>query len=708
MLSFVTKFINNEKMNNILFSFLIILTTVLLYRLYDDSNLILLAGGVCLIINCLNLKFKRQIDYLFQQFIKYRYIVALVIFIFCLIFKLHGSSLSVFSSVFTEKTDENISSIIIGDGRNLRSDEFNVQLPYYFSQYYNNYELTSYQMSIAGQNMILGYNAPVKDVTMLAKPFTIGYILFGNEIGLSWYWCSKLILFLLVMYEAVYILTRGNKKLSVLGSFLTVFSPAMQWWFSPHMYDVFFWAMTLFVLGYYFFVAQKKWLKWLVTILAICSITGFVLALFPSLQVALGLLALLLLIIVLIRDKEKIDFKKLDILRIVVVVLGVGGLLGWFLYNTWDQLQLLYGTVYPGSRVSLGGDKNLSALFTDLSNIISPYRDVTYLNNCEISEFYHLGVLYILYFPYVIYKWKCNRKSTYNIHVGVILFIALLIEIIFMLVGFPEWLAKITLFSYINRMNLVYSFTALIFTIWSFDIIYRNKELRNLKYGLICVILFVIMYCISINPDMINYIFSIKNNILFSKLYYFAIIILFAMIAILIFIKNIKIPAYILIAITIFSTFSINPLSSGISDLTNHPIYEVTQKIIKEDDSRWIALDSMIEQNYLLALGTKCVNAVNFYPDYGKWDAIENRENDDIYNRYAHIKISLVEEKTTYNLMTPDSIQVNLNINDLKLWDVRYVFAKNDLKPMFENNSINFEVKYYSEQEGYYIYKLNY
>ena len=98
MLSFVTKFINNEKMNNIFFSFLIIITTFLLYRLYDDSNLILLAGGVCLIINCLNLKFKQEINCLFDKIIKYRYIVALVIFVVCLIFKLHGSSINVFST----------------------------------------------------------------------------------------------------------------------------------------------------------------------------------------------------------------------------------------------------------------------------------------------------------------------------------------------------------------------------------------------------------------------------------------------------------------------------------------------------------------------------------------------------------------------------------------------------------------------------------
>lgn len=708
MLSFVTKFINNEKMNNILFSFLIIITTFLLYRLYDDSNLILLAGGVCLIINCLNLKFKQEISCLFDKIIRYRYIVALIIFVLCLIFRLHGSSLSVFSTIFTDKTDENMSSVIIGEGRNLRGDEFNVQLPYYFSQYYNDYELTSYQMSIAGQDMILGYNAPVKDITMIAKPFTIGYILFGNEIGLSWYWCSKLILFTLVMYEAVYILTRGNKKLSVLGSFLTVFSPAMQWWFSPHMYDVFFWAMTLFVLGYYFFVAQKKWLKWLVTILAICSITGFVLALFPSLQVALGLLALVLLIIVLIRDREKIDFQKLDIFRIVIVVLGIAVLLGWFLYNSWDQLQLLYGTVYPGSRISTGGDADLSVLFSNLTNILSPYKDLNYSNNCETSGFYHIGVFFVFYFPYIAYKWKQNKKVSYNFIVGLSIVLIMIIEMIFLLVGFPEWLAKITLFSYINRMNLVYSFTSLLFTIWSIDTIYKNKELRNLKYGLICAVIFAVSYYFSVTDEMINYILTMNNSVKVAKRYYIIFILIFSSIGVLILLKNIRISAYILICITVFSTFSINPIVAGISDITNHPIYDKIQEIIKTDDARWISLETGIEQNYLLASGAKCINAVNFYPDYGKWDKIEDREHDEIYNRYAHMNISLTEDKTSYNLVNPDNIQINLNVEDLKSWEVKYVLSRKNILDVVDSHVNLCEVVFYNEIDGFYIYKLTY
>lgn len=236
----IKKIINNTKINIILFSFAIFFLTGWLYKFYDKSKWILLAGFIVFIVNTLRLKFNSELKKIANLVIRYRYIVALCVFIFCLVFKLHGSSVGVFNTIFPDKTDPTITDHVVGNARAIRSDEYNVQLPYYFSQYYNNYNLDSHQMSIAGQDMIIGYNAPVKDITMIAKPFTIGYLLFGNERGLSWYWCSKLILFILVSFEFMYIITHKNKKLSVLGSFLIVFSPAMQWWFSPHMYDVFF------------------------------------------------------------------------------------------------------------------------------------------------------------------------------------------------------------------------------------------------------------------------------------------------------------------------------------------------------------------------------------------------------------------------------------------------------------------------------------
>ena len=704
------KIINNRKINIIIFSLLIMFVTLFIYKFYDSTRWILLVGTIGFIINTARLKFDESITKLCNLVIKYRYIVALCVFLFCLVFKLHGSSVGVFNTIFPDKTDPTISDRVVGKARSLRSDEYNVQLPYYFSQYYNDYNLDSHQMSIAGQDMIIGYNAPVKDITMIAKPFTIGYLLYGNERGLSWYWCSKLILFILGSFEFMYIITHKNKKLSVLGSFLIVFSPAMQWWFSPHMYDVFFWATSLYVLGYYFFTAREKWFKWFITILSACGLIGFVIALFPSLQVALGLIAFILLIVTLVRDKDKITFcfDKLNILRVFIVGLIVGGILIRYGIGSLDQIKLLNGTVYPGHRISTGGGESLEILFFDLANLLTPYWDVNYLNNCEISRFFHLGVLFVFYFPFIFYQWKKHTfKKSYNMPLGITLLIMLLIEAVFLIVGFPEWLAKITLFSYINRMNLVYSYTALLFTLWSFDSILKNKELQNIKYGLICIILFALLYYKSITSSQFDYIRTITSASWAPKGYYIGLILLCAIIGLSVLFGNKRLYASILISLSVFSTWTINPIAKGISAINNEAIYPVIQNIVKKDDSYWLSVGTSFEQNYLIASGAKCLNAVNFYPDYGKWKAIDPKlKNDEFYNRYIHMAVALTNDKTSYQLSAPDSIVVNMNVNDLKKWDVKYLLSAVDISDQLKSGGFKFNI--IKGDSKYSIYKLDY
>lgn len=706
----IKKIINNTKINIILFSFAIFFLTGWLYKFYDKSKWILLAGFIVFIVNTLRLKFNSELKKIANLVIRYRYIVALCVFIFCLVFKLHGSSVGVFNTIFPDKTDPTITDHVVGNARAIRSDEYNVQLPYYFSQYYNNYNLDSHQMSIAGQDMIIGYNAPVKDITMIAKPFTIGYLLFGNERGLSWYWCSKLILFILVSFEFMYIITHKNKKLSVLGSFLIVFSPAMQWWFSPHMYDVFFWATSLYVLGYYFFTAREKWFKWLITILSACGLIGFVIALFPSLQVALGLIAFILLIVTLVRDRDKITFKidKFNILRVLIVILIVGGILIRYGIGSLDQIKLLNSTVYPGHRVSTGGGASLDILFFDLTNLLTPYKSINYANNCEISRFFHLGILFVLYFPFILYRWKKNRfNKSYNMGIGITILIALLIEALFLIVGFPEWLAKITLFSYINRMNLVYSYTALLFTLWSFDTILKNKELQNIGYGLICIVVFILLYYKSITTVNFDYIKTITSINWASKAYYIVMILVCSLVGLLVLFGNKELYISILVSLSIFSTWTINPIVRGTSAITNQAIYPVIQDIVKKDDSYWLSIGTSLEQNYLIASGAKCLNAVNFYPDYGKWKAIDPElKNNDYYNRYIHMIIDLTDKKTSYELITPDCIKINLNTNAIKKWNVKYLLSTTDLTEKLKSSNINYEIIQGDSMHS--IYKLIY
>ena len=131
------------------------------------------------------------------------------------------SSIGCYHYLFKNQSAKVETTTILGMSRSIRSDEYMVHTPYY--------KKISKQMSLSGQDMIIGYNSPVKDISLLAKPLTWGYVLLGNEYGLSWYFSLKIILLILISYEFVMILTKNNKKVSVMGALLIAYSPAIQW-----------------------------------------------------------------------------------------------------------------------------------------------------------------------------------------------------------------------------------------------------------------------------------------------------------------------------------------------------------------------------------------------------------------------------------------------------------------------------------------------
>lgn len=120
-----------------------------------------------------------------------------------------------------------------------------------------------------------------------------------------------------------------------------------------------------------------------------------------------------------------------------------------------------------------------------------------------------------------------------------------------------------------------------------------------------------------------------------------------------------------------------------------------------------LSIGTSLEQNYFVASGAKCLNAVNFYPDYGKWKAIDPElKNDDYYNRYIHMIIDLTDKKTSYELITPDCIKINLNTNAIKKWNVKYLLSTTDLTEKLKSSNINYEIIQGDSMHS--IYKLIY
>jgi hypothetical protein len=494
------------------------------------------------------------------------------------------------------------------------------------------------------------------------------------------------------------LITKKNEKLSIIGSLLISFSPAIVWWFIPHMADVVFWSMSLVVLAYHFLFNKSKKIRYLSTILLSLASVTFILALFPSLQVSIGIMSVLLLVGLVIRDRKEIKINKKElIIRVLIFMIIFVPIIGYSLYTSLDAIKYLTNTVYPGKRVSVGGDKGLDALFTSLTNIFLPYKTYNHPNNCEVSNFLHFGFLGLLSFPFLFKKLRKEKDNNYII--GCIFVLVMLVQIVFMLIGFPEWLSKITLFSYINRMDYAYSFTSLLFTLWTIGMIIKYPDFTKPIIKVILSALFIGTYALTINNLLLDYL----------PIYvYIAELVCILVITLLIMFNKQKLYYLCLFILLAFSCFTVNPVISGASPLLDHPV----SKFIEEHkDGRYLAIGDFVYSSFLLANGADVPFATNFYPDYGKWRLIdEDKEYDDIYNRYANQRVSLTEDKTSFDTITPDYIDVFLNYNDIKKLNIKYIFTydKNIDVELFEKYDIKIKIVYNNSSEKVLIYELDY
>lgn len=630
--------------------------------------------------------------------LKFRYLIGLLIIVLIVTFNLNGSSIGVWDQYVSQRDDGKETYVIFGKNRNVRSDEWLVQTPFYLSQAENDYPVVNENYSLNGQNMIIAYNAPVKDITVIGKPFNWGFFFLGRDRGLSFYWAMKLVVMVLLGFDVFMILTRRKKILSLIGTFSLAFSPAVQWWFMQHVGDLIFFALGLIVAFYYYFYHHnKKWIRTLMMILAVIFGIGFSLVIYPAHQVMIAYLLVFYLIGLFIYYRKRIKWDLLDVFLIGGAFLFVGYVIIHFWITSKDALLTSLNTLYPGNRVSTGGKWKLGEFFYFLTNWKIPFKDINFLNNSEVALFYHFFPTIFLASPFVFFGKENNEQKLF----GRILMIFCLFALFWIILGLPKWLAQLVLFSYVPpcRAVLTFSFAASLLTIWFISYVWQEDVIPKwYKFVLLGTNASIYVYSL-MNSKMGNY-FSVFEIIL--------IVVSGTLLLFFVLFRRHRLFYFSFLGLIIVSGFFVNPIVEGTGAIFEKTLAKEIQKIDQKDPGKiWLTEDELY--NFTPTLGVKAFNTVRFYPDMNAWKKIDpDRKYEKFYNRYAHTRMFIAKEETSFTLDRPDMFSVTLNFNDAEKLGIKYVVSKRPLNDYNQLYETQFTQLYGPDDDSYRIYKITY
>lgn len=634
----------------------------------------------------------------FELIYKYRFVLSFLLLIMLVSFKISGSSMGCWKLFLGDGE----SGIRLGEPRVWRSDEWGTLTPLCFRQQYNT--LGSYNRysqtlgSILTDNMLV-YGQPSWDILTLFRPFYWGYLFFGSERGLSWFWCSRLIVLFLSWFELGMLITDGQKKISVMLSVCVSFAPFLQWWFAINGLVEMLIYGACFVLGSNYLVSRAfNPRKIAVAVgMAVCAV-GYVLTFYPTwmVPVAWGFVPLFLWVVIWKFDRKVL--RRVDVVPWLLIFVITAAGLTVLAVTSWDVIKAELNSVYPGNAPSSSGGTGLWWMMKYPISLVSRFSmNELIVENSSIICFAPAGFILALW---VIIKEK-KKDPLLILLLGMNLFLAW-----YYCVGIPKWLAKMLLLSFVNsnRGPQVLGFLRL--TLFVRAVALKEKAPKRWLAALAAVISSAVPMRLALGftkyePGGLRYeYFDTAEKIL----------VVWAILAVVFYLlyraRKSKYTMAVLGVCTVVlaSSIWINPVAKGVPEITKSETMQQIRDLVKEDPQAiWLVVDMAYPATNIPAMaGADCLNTTQTYPQKTRWETLDQEgEYEDIYNRYCHIRASL-GSKTMLELVSTDYIEVTLSPEELKKLNIRYIVSTNDFDEKIAAGTTNIFTESGIEFQKYY------
>ena len=366
---------------------------------------------------------------------KYRYYIAIVVFIMCVLFEISGSSIGMWNNFINANIIKD--GVLLGKSRGIRSDEWAVLTPMMFSQSFNGFKYFSEILRADVTDVFMVYALPVLNIMQIFRPFQIGFLFLGASRGLSFFWCGRLIALFLVTIEFGMILTKKDKLLSFIMAVLITLAPTMQWWFAVNgIAEIFIFGQLALIMLYKYMNNNDLKRRCLYLFVLVISAGGYLLVLYPSWQIPLFYIFAVIAIWIIVENRKNCKITYKDIISIIIAIIIFGLSMGYIFSQSIDTIKAVMNTVYPGSRDLTGGGE-FNHYFSYIMNIFTPFKDVLLdTNTCEkamVFGLFPIGI--IISFTTMIKEKKKDLPL-------ILLLIVYLFLSIWCILGFPPMMPR--------------------------------------------------------------------------------------------------------------------------------------------------------------------------------------------------------------------------------------------------------------------------
>ncbi len=647
-----------------------------------------------------------NINNLYKFLYRKRYFICLGIVLFVVLFELNNSSIDLWNFLNTDISQKN-SDIILGQTRTVRFDEWSIYTPMLLSQS-PNYKYFNDSLRGGNTDVFMVYGQPIKNIVSVFRPFLLGFLFLGSAKGLSLFWILRLVLLFLISFEFLMLISNENKIISLAGTFLITFAPAVQWWWTPSgiVEIIIYGEILILLLNNY--LKQREFLKRSLIIFLVMIFTGsYMLVLYPAWQVPMAYIFVIIGLWILIENHKEYYFNKKDIIPISISLILFVIAFVYIYGKSRETIDLVTHTIYPGTRLETGGDKytefnvgcnSFIHIFRYWGNLfLAIFNEKLNTNPCNLSTFFDLFPIGLIVSCIVLFKDKIKDKL-------LIMFLCLyMFFTAWCVIGFPSFLAQITVMkvSPSYRTFVILGFLNVLILVRSISLV---KYKMNKIYS--CCISFILTALI------------VVSNILVYGQYFdifkiFTVAILSFVLFYLILRNRInKLFVFLIMLIMIVSGLFVNPIQKGINVITDLELSKVIKEIDTKEKSLWIVENfNFFAINFPIMQGVKTLNSTNAYPKFDVLNILDNdKKYSNVYNRYANILVKMIHENNIMDkivFLSRDCFQINMTVNDILKLNISYILTNRELEE-FSNNKVSFEQIYSGKTKAFdvYIYKV--